>query len=162
MKCGMMSAVIAENKKALGFLEQPGQCERTFTWTDQPTGIRIKCRPDKLLDCNLVVNLKTCADSSPRAFLKTVRQFGYHRSAALEVSGILKATGIEPDFMWVAVETEPPHVTRCYSLDSDTFDEAYVENTDLLDEIAERRRNSNWSDRYANQVVELSLVHRKF
>lgn len=91
----------------------PGEgwlCEVVVLWVDD--GVPCKARIDglKLMDNEaIVLELKSTRDASYKGFQRQLANLGYHVSAAHYVSGVLAATGIAPEFYFLAQEKEPPH-----------------------------------------------------
>ena len=103
-------------------LLEKGVSEITVIWTDEETGLKCKCRPDRVPEGvkGILIDLKTTTDASEHAFLRSVVGYGYAKQAAMSMEGIAKATGIEYDhFAFIAVEKEPPFRTEVYTLDID-------------------------------------------
>ena len=96
-----------------------GKAEQSVFWQDDSTGMQMKCRPDWLTNCGVVVDLKTTTDASEHAFTRSVTGYGYHRQAALYLDG-LNAIGEQYDtFVFIAVEKEEPYRVEVYTLDAD-------------------------------------------
>jgi hypothetical protein len=53
---------------------------------------------------NIIADLKSVADASSRGFFNAVMNFGWHLQAALYQSLAFAATGVKPDFYWIALE----------------------------------------------------------
>lgn len=96
--------------------------EQTVIWEDKGTGLLCKSRPDSVPDEGkmALIDLKTTADASETAFTRSIIKYGYARQAAMYLDGYNAAAGSKADaFIFVAVETEPPHRTEVYLLDDD-------------------------------------------
>lgn len=119
---GMRDATMAHPDAAKAYTGQGGE-EVTIVW-DDPTGIRCKARPDRLIKrAAMLVDLKSAADASPRGFARDGAGRGYHRKMALYRRGlrVLHEQGLMP---WevkhsaiVAVESSAPYVVGCYLID---------------------------------------------
>lgn len=89
--------------------------EQTILWTEGAAYCR--CRPDWLTrDHRLIVSFKTCTNAEPDAFTRHLLTMGYHTQAAFELAGVKAATGIDPAYIWIAVETDPPYACSLTSL----------------------------------------------
>lgn len=75
------------------------------------TNIRI--RPDYLKD-DVIVDLKTCQDARPEAFIRSIFQYGYDVQCSLYLSAAEAIDGKKRDFMWIAVEKEAPYGVCVY------------------------------------------------
>lgn len=76
-----------------------------------------KVRPDYFLPgADVVIDLKSTQDASPKGFAKSVRKFGYDFQACWYMEG-LRRMGYSPkEFIFVAVEKSAPYATACYTL----------------------------------------------
>jgi len=101
-----------------------GKAEGAYYWIDGETGAKCKARLDYVQD-GLVVDLKTCKDASISGFTSAVGNFRYHVQAAWYLRAYRECTGLEPKgFVFVAVESKPPHTVGVYELDADTLSAA--------------------------------------
>lgn len=62
----------------------------------------------------LIVDLKTTADCSPRAFGRDVAKMGYHLQAAWYIEVCEQVLGFRPEFMILAAEKKRPFVAAPY------------------------------------------------
>ena len=153
-----MRAGIMRNEFARDALESPGLVERVFHWEDELTGLPLKCRPDKLLDSGLVVDLKTSSrDISPDGFARTIEKMGYHRQAALYLDG-LDANGIAAtNFAFIVVDTEFPHECAVHEIGERSIEAGRRQNRRTLDELARCRRENEWSGRWRGDLVRVDI-----
>jgi len=65
----------------------------------------------------LITDLKTCQDSDPRSFAKTVATMHYDLQAAWYCDVLWAEKGLQesPDWNWIAIEKTAPFVNRVYS-----------------------------------------------
>ena len=87
--------------------------EKTFKWTDKPTGIKCKCRVDGA-GANLF-DLKTTGDVESRAFGRIAARMLYHGQLAMYRDGA-KHKG--PAFI-IAAEAEPPYDVAVFEVGED-------------------------------------------
>lgn len=91
--------------------------EASMFWTDPETGLDCRCRPDAFRTNDIIVDLKTTKDASPEGFAKSIANYRYHVQAPFYMDGFKAATGREAKgFVFIAVETEPPHLVAVYVL----------------------------------------------
>ena len=110
---------------------QNGKAEQSFFWTDSETGVECKCRPDFLRSDGLVIDVKTTADASVEAFVKSAYNYRYYVQAWWYLHG-LRQCGIDAkDFIFIAVEKEPPYAVCVYAAD------------DLMLQLGERESMKN-------------------
>lgn len=70
------------NPHAARLLDAPGHTEVSIVWDDPRSGVRCKCRVDRLTAAG-GVELKSTADASPRKFQWTACDLGYYLGAEL-------------------------------------------------------------------------------
>lgn len=89
-------------------------------WTDPQTGLKLKTRPDICKrKKNVIVNLKTTTDASPKAFSRDLANYDYPLQACVEISGCLES-GLMQDvdnYFWLVVEKEAPYNAIIYEFD---------------------------------------------
>ena len=105
-----------------------GVREQTLLWADYETGLPCKARPDIVPDekTSTLIDLKTTSDASAKGFLRSILKYGYARQAAFYLDGLnwtcggavkVSGRGKYDHFIFIAVETTPPHMAACYLLD---------------------------------------------
>lgn len=113
-----MVAAVRAHPVAGPLFARAGRAEQTLVARDPESGVMCRARPDWLPHVadgarRLVVDLKTTTSADPRAFAKSMADFGYHQQDPFycDVLHWLGLTGdIEPGFVLVAVEKDPPHL----------------------------------------------------
>lgn len=108
-----------------------GQAEQSFFWTDDETGVECKCRPDYLKSNGIVADLKTTSDASPESFVKTAYDYRYYVQAWWYLHGLHQCGIKADDFIFIAVEKEPPYAVCIYAAD------------ELMLELGERTAKEN-------------------
>lgn len=92
-------------------------------WTDPETGLKLKTRPDICKrKKNVIVNLKTTTDGSPKAFGKTMVDYDYPLQACIEMMGCTESGLMDriDNYFWLVVEKVPPFNATIYEFaDSD-------------------------------------------
>lgn len=92
------------------------EVEKSLFWIDGGYRVPCKARFDAWQG-GIVVDLKTTTDASPDEFGRTIANFHYHAQAAMYCSGAEHVLDRSPDaFVFVVVESEPPHAVACYQL----------------------------------------------
>jgi len=100
-----------------------GVAERSWWWQDEATGLSCKARTDlwvDLPDRNLIVDLKTTANSSREAFARTAHRLLYHLQVAHYCAGVTAVTGKPCDCLIIAAEYRPPYEVNTYLFASAT------------------------------------------
>lgn len=111
---GARDAIRAYPRAPLAAWIDAGMNEKSIYWTDR-AGQRWKARPDCFAG-DIVLELKTTGDVSPRAFARTRRRFGYDLQAAHYVDAIERMSGRRPRFAFVAVELGAPNYVWLHEL----------------------------------------------
>lgn len=101
-----------------------GTPEQSVYWTESLDGQEIlcKCRPDYLRRDSLIVDLKTTEDARADHFLRSVTAYRYHVQCAWYQRGVEEATGDFRDFVFLAVEKEPPYGIGIFTLPPEFVD----------------------------------------
>ena len=140
---GMRDAVMAHPLARVLFAA--GEAEGTLLWDDEETGLACKARPDWWNgDHDLIVDLKTASDGSFDGFSRAAGAYGYHLQAAHYMDGAI-ACGMKPQaFLFVVVESAPPHAVAVYTMDDNTIHAGRVKIRRALNLLAECRRTNTW------------------
>jgi len=116
-------------------------------WTDEKTGVKLKTRPDvSRTDKNILVDIKTTRDASPRAFSKQINDLNYWMQAVMQIDGCLSSgfMGTVDFYFWIAVEKEAPYNVAIYEFHKDDIDRKFIEYRLLLEEIAICEKENKW------------------
>lgn len=93
-----------------------GHAEVSLFWLDPETGVKCRARldwmPNPVAGRRIIIpDLKTTADvASPTEFSKAAARYGYYGQAHHYSDGVQALTGQRPAFVFVTVETRPPHL----------------------------------------------------
>ncbi|HZI26230.1 MAG TPA: PD-(D/E)XK nuclease-like domain-containing protein [Chryseolinea sp.] len=116
-------------------------------WTDEQTGLKLKTRPDICKrKKNVIVNLKTIQDGSPKAFSRELAKFDYPLQACVEISGCL-ASGLMTqvdNYFWLVVEKCAPYNATIYEFDKADISMCMDEYRYLINKIAEAEKKQEW------------------
>lgn len=153
-----MAEAVWRHPAAAMLLHWQGKAETTHMWTDATTGVECKCRPDWLTnDGNLIVDLKTTEDASPRGFQRSVANYRYHVQAAWYLNGIEAATGHRPDqFIFICVEKKAPFAVGVYAADAEMIQIGVETAARDLEVYATCKAADAWPS-YSDQIEPLSL-----
>lgn len=140
-----------------------GKAEQAIQWVDKSTGLRCKARLDWIgsptrSPCT-VVDLKTTRDLLPHKFASQAASLGYHGQLAFYLRGMrqLYRPPFDCEVRLIAVESEPPHDVVVYSPDEDWLEEGDALVSQLLEQVATRRKSGCWPGIALGQELELSL-----
>ena len=127
-------------------------------WFDDPiTGLRCKIRPDFLRDDDVIIDLKSTKDGSPKGFFWEIKRWGYNYQAAFYTRGInlaYAAAGVDRKakaFIVIAIENFPPYEVAVYMITEEIIAEAQIlinanlEGYDILErELTEEMKRKGW------------------
>lgn len=92
-----------------------GRSEQSFFWDEN--GIPCKCRPDYLRDDGIVIDVKSTLNASPEEFPRSAYNFRYHVQAWWYLHGLQRLCVPAREFVFIAVEKEPPFAVCVYVAD---------------------------------------------
>lgn len=126
-------------------------------WTDESTGLKMKTRPDICKrKKNVIVNLKTAEDGSPKQFSRDLATYDYPLQAAIEITGCLR-TGLMDsvdNYFWLVVEKQPPYNATIYEFQKQDIEYSFDELDFLKRKLArakEEKLYPGYTDRSDNQ-----------
>lgn len=119
------------------------QTETPIFWTDPLSRVRCKCRLDAVKP-GVIVDLKTAADASPKAFKSAAIRFGYEVQAAHYIRGY-KSQHDEPvEFYFLVIEKEPPYAINIAHAPAAFVDRGTLTLIDALNKLKECRQHRHW------------------
>ncbi len=134
-----------------GRLFDDGAAEQSAYWIDDATGVTCRARAD-WLHPHAVIDVKTAADASPAGFAKAVANFRYDLQAV--VYG--EAFGADLPFVFVVVETAPPHFCAAYVLPAEALAIGRNDWHRALAMFAECESTGVWPS-YSEEIETLTL-----
>lgn len=155
--CDLIRSKVRQHPTA-GALLASGYAEQTFHFEEPISGAPCKFRPDWLnMQNNVIVDIKTTDDASPRRFARSVEKYRYHVQDAFYSDGLYHSQGIQIDgFVFIAVEKQAPYNVGVYVLPEGGTQrgrELYQEN---CIKYMECRKSGIWPG-YSDQIEELKL-----
>lgn len=135
-----------------------GVTETSAYARDAETGVTVRCRPDRYSPRHkLIMDLKTAADASPKAFGKAVENFGYHVQDPLYSEVWSAAGGGDVDgFFFVVVEKSDPPMIACYELDASSVREGHAIYRKALRQYAQCEKSGEWPG-YTEDVQRIGI-----
>ena len=130
-----------------------GESETTIVWQDGETLCRI--RPDRLsADRKLIVDYKTGGTTAePDTWGRTqMVRMGYYMSAAFYARGIEATFGVQPDYVFLVQEQEPPYLCSLVGTDPHAFELGAAKINFALDLWQRCVKTGKWSG-YPGRVV---------
>lgn len=154
---GMQKGVM-RNRGCRELIEAPGKYELSVWAKDPETGLIVKVRYDKLLDCGIPVDLKKTQDARADAFSRAIQNYQYHLSAALYQDAWKWAFGEELQRMrWIAVEEQSPHAAERYKIDEDTLTIGRALYREALEIYAECLDKGEWPTYSGGEEIEIGV-----
>lgn len=118
-------------------------------------GTKVKVRPDMYRDdIKLIIDLKTCRDASPDDFKKDIANFKYYIQAAHYIDTL----GAK-EFVFLAVEKEPPYMVGLYTLTAEDLDRGreLIQKAYSISRYPEKYQKPLYKDKGGNAVQTLVL-----
>lgn len=107
-------------------IEQKGTIETTLVWKDSFTGLNCKCKIDKLIHNDFIIDLKTTKDACKHHFNKDFKNYNYAIQAAFYLDGYKTLFGEDKkiEFVFIAIDKEEPYLCELYEVSEKTLNEA--------------------------------------
>lgn len=152
-----MAAAVSKNKIARSLIDQAKHIEASVFVHNEQFGVATRCRPDIIHD-NVVVDLKTAADASPKAFASSMVKFRYHVQAAYYLDLCRKAGEVTDDaqFVFLVVEKLPPYGVALYSVKPEDIDRGRLQYERDLQRYAHCLKSGQWFG-YSEAIGYLDL-----
>ena len=136
--------------------DKQGQSELSYFWDDLGL-VKGKCRPDWISnDGNIVVDIKTTTDASPKGFQKSIANWGYHLQLGWYIRGLQKLGLPAKEFIFIAIEKTPPFSVGVYRANKEMITYANDEINNLVYDIDESLKSDDFPD-YTPQIMDLGL-----
>ena len=132
-----------------------GVPQKSIRWEDEQTGLALKVRPDVMGERRLV-DLKTSADETPRAFAKSIEQFGYHRQAAMYSHAVELLTGRPHDWFFVVIRNVAPWTVATYQITDDWKARGGDEIRETINALSSAIKTDKWEPLGYGDTLELS------
>lgn len=120
-----MAGAVHDHPVAASLLDPTrGAVEQSAFWTDPETGVRCRCRFDKIppLDTPgrfIITDFKTAAAADVRQFGRSAADYGYACQAAWYLDAVRVLLGRhDAAFIFVVTEKNPPYLTNVIELDA--------------------------------------------
>ena len=160
-KIETLRASVESQPTVAAALRSDGWRELSFFAVDPETEAPIRCRFDLLTHDFVSIDLKTTRDARATEFSKSVLTYRYHVQEIFYRHVFKCATGNDlTEFKFAAVESEPPHAAKLYTLDQTARMEGYSEFRRFLDQYAECESSGQWP-MYGDNEEVISLPDYK-
>lgn len=116
--CHDMAEAVKRHEIAAAILATEGDNQLSIVWKDKETGCPCKGRLDMDRPTwNGVADLKSTDCANPESFTDSIQRFRYHWQAAFYLAGMAALGQPRKEWIFVVVESEPPHAVMTYRLD---------------------------------------------
>lgn len=106
----------------LGVDLSKAKIEKSIYWIDKDTGILCKARPD-IWQGTCILDIKGEVDISPKTFVRSANDKGYHVQMAMIAEELLTLFGVEiTRSIFPVVGKKPPYPSGIYSLDKPSIE----------------------------------------
>lgn len=131
------------------------QTEQSVFWDDALTGYPCKARADAVNNrLNVLIDVKTTVDASPREFARQFTKMGYGLQDAHYRAGFSAS-----DMVFIAVEKNPPYLVAMYELSAEQLAVYTDRRAELVASYAECVKSGLWPGYDANiQILELPWI----
>ena len=124
---------------------------------DELAPLHCKARPDMFIEpLHALVDVKTTQDASPHAFARSIVNFGYHFQAAWYLRGCAALGADVSQFIFVCVESAPPHCVAVYNLAAEVIAHADELLLEPMRQMQQAYQLDNWTA-YSGQVEDIAL-----
>jgi hypothetical protein len=112
------------NEDFMDYISAKGHSEVSMFATCPVTGLKFKCRFDRLSDSHSYpLDVKSCRDASQRGFSQAFGQYHYHVQAAFYLYVLKLVTGRELNqFAFFAIENAAPYKNCMYYIGEDSLE----------------------------------------
>jgi hypothetical protein len=143
-----------ESNKEATLLINNSRIENSFFWVDKSSNLLLKARPD-ILHKNMIIDLKTTSDASPRAFQNEIIKYGYHIQFAMirDAVEILEGNRIE-NFINIVIETKYPYNMAIYLMEQNAVDKGEIKYKQLCMDLKIALTTNEFKD-YGIQTIGL-------
>ncbi|HBC6355098.1 PD-(D/E)XK nuclease-like domain-containing protein [Proteus mirabilis] len=127
------------NTDFMDYMAAKGKSEVSMFATCPITGLRLKCRFDRLSDSHSYpLDVKSCMDATERGFSQAFGKYRYHIQAAFYLYVLKLTTGIELDqFCFFALQNKPPYTNCMYYIGTESLELGYKQMHEALRKIKE-------------------------
>ena len=126
--------------------------EKPLFWRDEKSGLFCKCKVDAMKP-GIMIDLKTSADASTKAFTRDFFKYGYDVQAAHYLDAMQTITGEFPDWYFIVIEKAAPYAINILKADTGVIDYGSVRRDELMKKLKECRAAKSWSNYGMNDLI---------
>lgn len=149
---------VRSHSKADEYLSN-GKAEVPLEWEISGQGFHFECKGRADFIGSAVVDLKTTQCASPKAFARSCAKYGYFGQAAFYSDGSFLSSGERRPFVFVAVESAPPHIVTVFTVPPAVLEAGREQYTALLSRLDYCIKRGWWKGYEEAETVELTLPH---
>lgn len=141
-----MGAALEQNGLAMDLLTS-GEHEKVFTWTDDVTGEKCKCKVDALGEYHgqpVIIDYKTTDSCEDGHFERSARKYGYDFQAGMYTEGVFQNTFEQYGFIFIAQEKTAPYASRIYVADPGWIAKGYDKFRELIGIYHYCKESGDW------------------
>lgn len=151
-----MAGSIAAHPTASKLL-RAGLAEQTLIWRDDATGVMCRAKADYLRPDG-IVDLKTAVDASEDGMTKAGYNHGHPIQAPFYLRGFRdRFPGVEPFFVHIAVEKEPPYLVHVTQLTERALTWGDRQVSRALEIYAACTESGEWPGYPLNEITDIDL-----
>ena len=156
-----MRGALLDHPIASKLLKARGKAELSYVWESRyegSEGVLCKARADRVTTLDgepVIIDLKSCQDSSPVEFVRSVARFGYDMQAAFYCEGLDALEPADYRFLFVAVEKTAPFAVTVCELDKASMEEGQAKAERAMALFYEAKETRTWSG-YPARIYEIS------
>lgn len=131
------------NEDFMEYISAKGHSEVSMFATCPITGLKLKCRFDRLSDSHSYpLDVKSCRDATQRGFSQAFGQYHYHVQAAFYLYVLKLVTGRELEqFAFFAIENTAPYKNCMYYIGEDSLELGRKIMLEAMHKLVECREN---------------------
>lgn len=155
-KLSAMAAKILESDTGKALLTG-GYAEHSLFWQHE-SGVKCKARLDYIQpEQRIIVDLKTTSKAATlNSFARSLADYGYAQQAYLYLDGARRVWDASFDFVFLAIETEPPFEFAFYRINEAALEKAGEQVEQNLRRLAECESTNHWPG-YSHEIQDISL-----
>jgi hypothetical protein len=140
-------------------LLRAGEPEKTLIWRDPATGVPCRAKADWLRPDG-IVDLKTAESAAPEALSKAAHNHGYAIQAPFYLRGFRERfPGVEPFFVHIAVEKEPPYLVHVNQLTERALAYGDRQVSQALEIYRDCSASGIWPGYPTDEITDIDLPH---
>ena len=129
--------------------------EHSIFWTTE--GHQVRCRFDMADEIGAVIGDIKRTRQTEATFWRALRDYAYHRQAALYCDGFESLYGVKPEFHFLILCDDPPYECCVRTLPAAAIDVGRAENADTLVRLREcKAGNRKWITEGTDELRELT------